>query len=437
MKRSVALALGLMHIALLAAPGRASAPEGLSPADMFTLAQAMRDAHRPRDAEAIFDALAHDPDPEIRAEARFRKGMLQAEEKHYRAAAVTFRALLDEKPNAARVRLELARMLALMGNEVAARRAFREAEAAGLPPDLAIAVDRFARSLPAGKPLGGSMELSFLPDTNINRATNARMLDTVIAPLTLSDDARSKSGLGIRASGQGYLRLPLNDTLSIVPRLSGQGDLYRQQDFDDISGTASLALEWQMRSNRITPSVGESWRWYGQSLYARTQVLALGWLHPTGPRGQLEVQLNAGRAHYVKNPLQSGGLYSGSLTYERALSGRTGASLSVDVARQAASDPGYATWSGGGTLLGWRTMGRTTLFASVGLHRLVGDERLFLFPERRSEWFYQASVGATLRRLALAGFAPLIRLSYERNRSTVGLYDYHRLSSQVGVTRAF
>ena len=35
------------------------------------------------------------------------------------------------------------------------------------------------------------------------------------------------------------------------------------------------------------------------------------------------------------------------------------------------------------------------------------------------------------------GFAPLVRVSFERNASTIGLYDYSRLASEFGPARAF
>ncbi len=156
-----------------------------------------------------------------------------------------------------------------------------------------------------------------------------------------------------------------------------------------------------------------------------------------GERAQLDVQGSAGRVDYKLNDLQDGGLYALSVGYERALTPRTGVGMTVDGARQAADDPGYATWSGGATVLAWRDLGRTTVFASAGLHRLEGDARLFLFPDKRREWLWQAGAGATFRRLTWNGFAPVVRVSYERNVSTVGLYDYHRLATNAGVTRAF
>jgi len=184
-----------------AAPGPAPTRlDNLSAVDLFALADRARAAGKVAEAIVLYDALARDPNAEIRAEARFRKGMALADAKRWREAALAFRGLLDEQPGATRVRLELARVLAALGDESAARREVRQAQAAGLPDDVALTVDQFARALRSPKTLGGSIEVALAPDSNINRATAARTLDTVIAPLTLSRDARARdSASGCRA----------------------------------------------------------------------------------------------------------------------------------------------------------------------------------------------------------------------------------------------
>jgi hypothetical protein len=78
-----------------------------------------------------------------------------------------------------------------------------------------------------------------------------------------------------------------------------------------------------------------------------------------------------------------------------------------------------------------------TLFGSIGLRRLEADARLLLFPERRREWLYSVGAGGTFRQLTVAGFAPVVRVSWERNASTVGIYDYRRFAVDFGITRAF
>lgn len=420
-----------------ALPAAQAQQASLSAVGVFDLAARAEAAGRPADAEALYRALTGDPDIEIRSEARFRLGMLLDRIGRPRDAAVQFRALLDEKPDAARVRIELARILTALGDEGAARRELRQAQAAGLPPQVAQAVDQFATALRSRKPLGASLELALVPDSNINRATDSETLDTIIAPLDLSRDARAQAGVGVRAAGQVFARVPLSPRLALVPRVSGQGEFYRRGTFNDVSASALLGFDWSVGRDRLRPAAGATFRWYGGRLYARTTTATLGWAHPLGKRALLDASVTLADTSYRLNPLQDGLLAGANLSVERAFTARSGAGLTLSATRQHARDPGYATASGGGTLLYWRELGRTTAFASAGLRRLEGDARLFLFPDRRREWTVTLGAGATFRRLQFHGFAPLVRLEWERNRSTVGLYDYRRTAATIGITRAF
>jgi len=411
--------------------------ENLSPVEMFALADRARAAGRTDDAIGFYDALMHDANPDIRAEARFRKGMMLADARRYRDAAVAFRALLDEKPDAVRARLELARMLAAMGDEGAARRELRQVQATGLPREVAASVGQFDQILRSRKRFGGSLEVALAPDSNVNRATQVRTLDTIIAPITLSNDARAQSGIGLHLAGQGYARLPLSNALSLVPRVSSLANLYRASEFDDISASALIGLEWQRQRDRFSPSIGRTWRWYGKKLYARTDAVAVDWLHVLGRRAQLIVSGSVSQATYLQNALQDGTIVDLNMSVERAISARAGASITLSASRQNARDPGYATWAGGFSALGWRELGKTTLFVSGGLRRTEGDAALFLFGDRRREWLATARAGATFRSLTVGSFAPYARISYERNASSLQLYDYSRIATEVGITRAF
>ena len=411
--------------------------EGVGAVELFRLAGEAQAEDRLADAETIYRALIQDRDAEVRAEARFRLGMLLAAQGRNRDAALAFRRLLDEKPDAARVRIELARVLALIGDEAAARREIRQAQAIGLPSDVALVVDQFANALRARKPIGGSLSFAFVPDSNINRATDAETLDTVVAPLTLSEDARSQSGVGIRLGGQGYARLPVGDRLTLLPRVSAQAELYRRSQFNDISASVALGLEAVGERSRFRPSIAQTVRFYGGDLYAQTRAASINWVRALGRRAQLDVTGTVGRADYRLNDLQDGWLFDLSAAYERAFDARSGGSLSLAANRQTARDPGYATTAGGASLLYWRDLGRVTLFGTAGVRRLESDARLFPFDDRRREWLYSAGAGGTFRQLTVSGFAPVVRVSWERNASTVGIYDYRRFAVDFGITRAF
>jgi tetratricopeptide (TPR) repeat protein len=409
----------------------------LDAAGMFDAARAAESAGRPEDALVLLVALAADPDAEIRAEALFRRAMLLDALGRSDEAAVTLRRLIDEKPNVPQVRLELARVLARRGDEAGARRELRQAQAGMLPPDVAAVIDQFAAALRSQRPFGGSLQVALAPDSNVNRATDARTLDTIIAPLTLSRAARAQSGLGLRGSGTAFARIGLSDTLSLLPRLSGSASLYRRAAFDDVSASALLGLEWVSGRDRVTPAVGPGRRWYGGRPYADTRTIALDWLHPMGRRAQLSLSGSAASVRYRNNPLQTGGLFDLSATVERALSPRAGVGVTIGGTRQTARDPGYSTTAVQIGASGWRDLGRTTVFASAAVRRTKGDERLFIFADRRREWLVQANVGVTLRTLTWHGFAPLLRATHEHNASSVGLFDYRRTAFEVGVVRAF
>jgi len=421
---------------VLSSDGRALT--NLSAAQLFDIADQARKAGHDPDAEAIYKALSQDPAVTTRSEARFRLGMMYADQKRYTDAALAFRAILDEQPEAARVRLELARVLTAMGDEGGARAQLRQAQATGLPPEVALVVDRFQAALRSNKTFGGTFEAAVAPDSNINRATDAKTLDTVIAPLTLSEDARQQSGIGAHLSGQVYARLRLSSQVALVPRLSGDGTFYKRGEFNDLSGSALLGLEWQANAkDRVMPSAGVTWRTYGGHPYARTFSTDLRWTHVLGRRAQLDTSFSFGTTSYLKNALQDGQLYNLGLTLERALSARSGIAVSLSGNRQTARDRGYATASGGLTLIGWRDMGKTTIFLNTTARRLEADAQIFPFTDRRKEWFLRAGLGATFRQIEIAGFSPVVRVAYERNFSTVGIYDYHRVNVDFGITRAF
>lgn len=420
-----------------AAPIPASRSRELSAIEVFDLAERARKTGHPDEAIRLYEALTQDRNAEVRAEARFREGMLLASRKRYREAATTLRALLDEKPQAARVRLELARILALMGNDGAARRELRQVQASGLPEEVARAVGQFDTALRSHKRAGLRLELALAPDTNINRATEVRTLDTVIAPFTLSRDARARSGIGIHLSGDGYWKIPVGKGISLVPRINSLATLYGRSEFDDITTTALVGVEVQRTHDRIKPSIGHGWRWYGKRAYTHTDLVTLEWIHILGQRAQLTGSVSAAKNDYQLNDLQDGALYSTSIGVERALSARSGISVTLSATRQTARDPGYATASGGMRVLGWREAGKTTLFASAAVQRTEGDRAIALFGERRREWFASARMGATFRGFSVHGFAPYARVGYERNASSVALYDYRRFTSEFGITSAF
>jgi hypothetical protein len=422
-----------------ATAGDVPGPVTMSAAELFGFADAARDRGDFETAESAYRALSTNPDVEVRSEARFRLAMMLADRMGKpREAAVELRRILDEKPDAVRVRLELARMDAALGNLGAAERELRAAQASGqLPPEVEQAVRFYANALSASKPLGGSLEVALAPDTNINRATRSDTLGTVIGDFVLSDDAKAKSGLGLSLRGQGYVRLPLGKGSRLLGRVSTSGDIYRDKDFDDIAVAVQAGPEFVAGKDRFSFAAGPVWRWYGLKPYSLSVGLSGQWQHPLGKRGQMRFDFGASHVDNRRNDLQDGAVYSSSIGVDRAFSARFGGGIQANLSRTAVADPGYSDVTGGGSLYLFREFGRTTAVVSLGYSRLEADKRLLLYPKRRVDDRLTASGSLTLRRFRIGTFAPYLRLRYERNASSVGIYDFNRLAGEFGLTAAF
>jgi len=409
----------------------------LSADELLALASRAVQAGDAAAAESLYRALFADPTRDVRAEARFRLALLFARAERYPAAALLLREILDEQPGAQRVRLEYARVLDLMGDEAGARKALREVQAGNLPPEVVRMVDRYSAALRARKPFGGSLEVAIAPDSNVNRATRADVLGTVLGDLTLDEAAQARSGIGLAARGQVYARHSLGAHTNILGRASASATLYANGAFNEVIAGLAAGPEYALGNDRLNLELGGDIHWFGGEAYARIGTLSAIYLHPLDRRSQLRASLAAGVIDNRLNAGQDGHTLSASLQYERALSVASGVGVSLNLQRDDLAASFYSSFGGQLTAFGYRDFGPTTLVASATHGRLRFDERLPLFHSRRSDSSLQASLSAQMRTFKVAGFAPFVKVELQRNRSTITLHRFNRTRAEIGLVRAY
>lgn len=409
----------------------------LTAAQMFELADRLAARGQTAEAEAVLDALTRDASIDIRSEARFRIGLMRERRRDWYGAARAFRMILEEKPDAGPVRLELARVLAASGDEDGARRQLRLASSAGLPEEVLRIVNQFESALRSRKRLGGSIEFGFAPDNNINRAQRSAVVDVGPIPVELDEDARAQSGVGLTIGAQAYWRPPIGDTSNLLVTLSGRGDLYRKSRFNDGSTAISAGPELRWGSSRFRLAGVFGLRWFGGSRYSTSYGASFNWLRPLDPRSQLQLDLSAIQSKYRINPALSGLTTSMLIRYERALSPRLFGRLSLRASRQEARDPAFATWSAGGELLLAREAGPLTFYGRAGYDRIWADASFSFPPVRRKDRQLDLEAGATFRRFSIWGLAPVLRIRWTKNDSPVFFYAFDRTRLEFGFTREF
>ena len=450
----LALALVLAHAGAAAAAQTAPAPQAtaaeppaadgadsvkLDAAALFHFAEASEAERDFAAAEAAYRALAEDPDPEYRTEARFRLARLLADQlARPEEAAVQLRRILAEKPGASAVRLALARIETQLGHRGAAARELRAAEAAGLPPDVERMVRFFSSALLAMKPAGGSLELAASADSNLNRATRSDTLGTVLGDFVLGSDARARAGCGFSAQAQGFVRTGIDRNATLLAEASLAAEIHPHAgQFEDVVLALRLGPEYTSGADRITLSAGPVWRWFGRTPYSRALSFTAIWQHPLGKRAQLRANLGVLLIDNLRNDLQDGTTVSLGVSLDRQLGANGGAGLQLTAIRTDADDRGYGDRTVNTAAYGFRTFGKLTGVVSLGYSHLEGDARLLLYPRRRVDDRTSLIASLTWRRSTLARLAPFIRLRAEQNRSTVELYDYRRTAAELGLTASF
>lgn len=282
--------------------------EGLLPGAAISLADQWVASGRTTAAETLFHALTNDPDVDVRSEARFRLAALHRQRGDLSSAVRLYREILDERPSALPVRLELAETLAQLGEEDRARRELRQARTIGLPSDVARIVDQFALALRSRRRLGASAEIGIAPDNNINRATSDSIVRIGSLPFQLSEDAQAQSGLGITLKGQAFWRPKLSETTSILFSLSGSGNLYGKSEFNDVGLSFSGGPEFFAGRTRWRPGFVVGKRWFGGNSYSTSTGGTVNFLRPVGQQSQIELNVSAITARYQRNPSLNGAI---------------------------------------------------------------------------------------------------------------------------------
>ena len=409
----------------------------LTASQMFNLADQMQARGRFEDAEIVLETLTRNVNIDVRSEARFRLGLLHERRGDWNGAAHAYRAVLEERPFAVPVRLELARVLAAMGDEAGARRQLRMATSSGLPENVVRAVNQFQSALRSRKKLGLSVEVGFAPDSNVNRAQGHSSIDIGSVPFELSSDAAAQSGVGVTARGQGYWRPQIGRDLNALITFNVDADLYRKHEFDDVFAFLTAGPEFQLGQSRVRISSLIGQRWFGLEPYSTSYGATLNVLRSLGAISQIQLDAAVIRNDHKVNRSLSGVTASGTLRYGRAISPRLSGRITLRGDRKSAGDPAFATWSAGGELLIARETGPATLYGRAGYYRTWADEAFSFPPARRQDNLFDIEAGMVMSRLSIWGSAPVVRLHWTRSSSPVFFYDFERTRLEFAFTRDF
>lgn len=423
----------------LPAPAAAQASSTVVRADPATVLRLAQDAEQVGNrqaARAYYQALSADLSPTIREAAAIALARMDLADGDKQSAGIVIRRELDRQPKSLRLRLMLASVLVQTGEVESARHQLRSALALPLPPGLASRIGRYSDQLQTQQPISANLSVAVAPDSNINSATSADKIGTVIGDFQLTDDSKARSGFGLALGGDVVRRFDLRKVqLSLGAR--GMASLYRDHQFDEAIGEVFVRTDRQAGPLSVSLEINARGQWRGYHALVRQSGIAVRTGLRMGKRTAANLWLDAGLAQVVPNARQSGHYLSVDGSLERSLTPTLAMAIGPTISRYKAREPAYSMTSWGVHVDAVLDIGRATLSLGLAQRWAKADDRLALLPEARRERATDLQLGLNLRTFTFGGMAPFARLTVTNNRSNVAIYDYRRRRLEFGLSRAF
>lgn len=444
----LAALLCAVAVALSATPALANCEKGvctrrLTADELLAAAEQAVIERRYEEARPMLAALAHAPD--MAMQRHFLLGYMASQSNDLKTAETEFRAVLRERPDMTRARLELARVMMLRGKDAAADHHFRLAEQDGdLPPEIEKTI-RVARGIiRSRRNWSFNVDVGLVPDSNINNATDARTInfDFGTGPqlVTLNDDARRKSGVGQSVRANGSVRLRLKDGLAVVVDGNTQFVNQRGSDADDISALIAAGPELTMDNGaRIgVQAVGFS-HWFGGTVAQQGAGVRLSYQLSLTRGQRVGALVDVRKVDSSFSDAYDGMTYAGYATYERVLQRSLVASLTLFGRRDDLEAKAYSSKEFGASLaLGGELPLGLNAGLSMGLSRAAYDAPLLAFsPDPRRDWRMNARAYLGLRSVRVLGFSPSITYNFSRTASNISFYDSERHRVEFALARYF
>lgn len=414
---------------------RMTAPQLLEAAERLVTAR------RFDEARPILGALRQAP--ELAMETHFLAGFVEAETGQLNAAAGEFRAVLRERPDVTRARLELARVLMLQGKDAAADHHFRLAEEDGdLPPEIQRTIQNARSIIRNRKNWNFNIDVGLAPDTNVNNATSARLIDSIYGNNTieLNDEARRRKGVGQFVGASGGVRLRLKDGVAMLIDADGQLTNQSGTSADDISALVAAGPELTMKNGaRVSVQAVGVKRWYGGKVAQQGGGGRISFQQnlTAGQRVGLQVDVRNVTSGY--GHAYAGWQSSAFATYERVVHRSLIASATLFARRESLGLDAYSNTEFGGSVgIGGELPHGINAGLSAGISRVLFDDPLpILSPDKRRDWRLNARAYVGARSIRVLGFSPSFTYTYNQSESSLDLYRTTRHRVQLGLARYF
>jgi hypothetical protein len=371
----------------------------------------------------------------------FLRGTIAAAHRDYKTAIARFRAILQRDPSLNRVRLELARVYFLNGEDVAAEHHFRAVLAQGVPPNVQENINRFLDEIRRRKHWDVGVFAAVAPDSNVNAATTAQSVDLFGLPFQLNPTAQRQSGVGFTATLTGFYQWDVTHSTKI----KAGGAYYDTEYGNDAFSDRNLHLYTGPRfligqGTEVSVLATGSKRWYGGAAFTDGYGVSIEGQTALSPRVLLGGTVEAHRLRYADAYADyTGPIFSANLLLTYFFDAHSFARVIGGIVReQARLEPlrDFQYVLGAGYYREDLPLG-LAVYINVQGALIPYDAPLPALGRVRKDVGMDYRMSLSNRNFDVFGFTPLVSYIHTDRYSNISLYTYHRSRVEVGVTRNF
>jgi hypothetical protein len=425
----------LLVLAILVLPVAARGKEErISLLDAAKIAMTLGDG---RGAQKILSiALKIDPSS---IEALFLSGEIDEQDGRYQDGVARFRQILVDHPKLVRVRLDLARSLFEMHDDVAAAYHFRLVLAQpGLPQSVIDNVYRYLTAIRQRKRFIFFLDFGLAPDTNINAAPALNQVMLFGLPFTLSEPAKQKSGVGVVFSANGEYRAPLSPDV----RLRTGASIYRADYpggmFDDMQFRADVGPQFLFSRSDVSVLAVLAKRSFGNDPYNEGYGGRIEASHMTTDRLRIEGYVEGLSWDYHTQAFLDGFTVNGVLFATYGLTSSSFVRLITGVGTERTASPAFANNSvrlGAGYEQNFPY--GLTVYVEPDVTVSGYDAVDPAFAKRRIDRLYSVRLALNKRDWQVEGFSPVFAYTFTHDDSNIDFYRFDRHQFEIGMTREF
>jgi hypothetical protein len=354
------------------------------------------------------------------------------------SALVPLTQLVAMVPGNSKFRLELAGALILSGQSERARYHLEIAKGTGLPAPVQAQVQAEIDRLQQVNNWQGYFRFALVPESNAARRTAVETVNFGGLIFGIKPGARAQPANGVEI-GFGIAALPrISDNWRAGFGLDAQLRLFDGRAPNDIFVRENAALlKYGDYGSQTALEIFASQRFLDNDAYSNSYGLSLSYSRNIGNRTRVSMSTDIENIDYVQ------GSYSvrrkaANLQVFYAASGqlilRGGARIEErDSPNNAAAGLSYGLSIGGD----YSFAGGLRVGLDVSFDRNNYDGIHPLFGVARDDKKLATSIQFTNQNWSFRGFAPILKIGLEKQRSTIVLNRYRNLTASLGITRSF